>query len=178
MSDQIHAKWYEIPDSRGLVYLSNGQTLLSGTYIKYDNYTGSMTLTDAQGNIVVWHIAAGVHSIHNVTSSLETIITNIPLHTSAASYVSDFACVSCKVGNIINVTGYITFSTQPYQGAAGMTICNLPYLPNNATNFITSSGVGAANTTFGYIDINGLMRIYTVGMVAQQLRFGFTYIAK
>jgi len=71
MSDQIHAKWYEIPNSRGLVYLSNGQTLLSGTYIKYDNYTGSMTLTDAQGNIVVWRIAAGVHSIHNVTSSLE-----------------------------------------------------------------------------------------------------------
>jgi len=68
MSDQIHAKWHEIPNSKGGVYVSNGQTLLSGTYIKYDNYTGSMTLTDAQGNIVVWRIASGVHSINNVTT--------------------------------------------------------------------------------------------------------------
>ncbi|MDL2302608.1 hypothetical protein LJC58_09710 [Lachnospiraceae bacterium OttesenSCG-928-D06] len=56
MSDDIAAKWASIANGWGCVYLVNGFTILSGTYIKYSNNNGSMTLTDAQGNTIVWTV--------------------------------------------------------------------------------------------------------------------------
>lgn len=81
MADAIYDKWAEIPSSvasgspsYGVIYINNGATILTGTYTKYDHYTGSITLTDAAGNVYVWVIQNGVHSMERITDKLNMMV--------------------------------------------------------------------------------------------------------
>ena len=63
LSDQIYAKWGTLPNKRGCIYVSNGTTIYAGTYVKYDNYNGSITITSANGDFIIWRIYSGVHAM-------------------------------------------------------------------------------------------------------------------
>lgn len=60
MSDQIYANWSQVPIGYGCIRVGNGSTVRSGTYIKYSDENGSITLNGASGgSTTIWSISHG-----------------------------------------------------------------------------------------------------------------------
>lgn len=60
LSDQLYANWPQIPTGYGCIYVGNGSTVRSGTYIKYSDTNGAITLNRADGGTTtIWSVANG-----------------------------------------------------------------------------------------------------------------------
>lgn len=82
LSDQIYANWPKVPIGYGCISAGNGSTVGSGTYIKYSDTTGSMTVNDVGGNIITWSIVNGTYNLHHGMSGF--LISPITATTDAA----------------------------------------------------------------------------------------------
>lgn len=93
MAEGIANQWANLEDGIGNVRLGNGTTALHGTYLKYNNTIGSMTLHDTtNNNVYVWSMNNGVYSLDTLAlnSDLESKIVqeNRTVETSANSISS------------------------------------------------------------------------------------------
>lgn len=100
MAEDIKAKWASCKGSVGTVLVNNGATLLHGTYQKYSDTMGSMTLhATGSDNIYVWKLYNGVASLDTV--ALNSDLTK--LHIKKFYNVgTDFLAVINDIASNIN----------------------------------------------------------------------------
>lgn len=100
LSEQLYNIWSDIPGAYGCLRIGNGSTVYSGTYIKYNNANGSITLTSAAGEVIVWRILNEEYNLTNISNGISTFRQKL-------SYITNYYCMA----DIVVPSGYIAFAT-------------------------------------------------------------------
>lgn len=97
LSDQLYANWPQIPTGYGCIYVGNGSTVRSGTYIKHSDAFGSITLNRADsGTTTIWSIANG--TVKSMPTETYGIIPDAGVNVGFTLRLSaGMACVAIDV---------------------------------------------------------------------------------